>query len=537
MRALIYLRVSTDRQAQKGLSIPAQKERCLQFAKEHGHEVDENNDIYIDDGESGKTTNRTQFKIMLERCREDSSVRVVIVYDISRFARNRMDFADIKKILSRHSIALRSATEGIDDSPSGQMLEGVLSTVAEFFSSQSGEKIKTGMKQKIKEGWWANKAPFGYQNIQERLSTGKVRSWLEVSWVEAKWVQRAFELFTTGNYSLKNLAKQLKNEGFPVRKRKGSTGKLHMSAVERILKDKFYIGVLEWDGEINLNGKHELFLDKNLFEKAQAILEARLGGGSRNRRLFSILKAHCLCGECGSKMTVEEHRLKSGLLVKYLRCLKSKNSERVQCSQRYGLENDYLEQFSKILKLVQLPEGFVQKLRDRIRILFADEQEMYERARTDILDKIGTIKQKKKNLVLQLIDKNASPNDLELFKSVKVDLDTEEKRLQDDLSKSENKISGVLKTIETSLALAANCHYAYTKAPDELKALLVKAFFKKLVIKDKQITQAILNEPLDYICQKKISRYPVFNLASSCGPSENRTRASPMRRVRNTTLL
>lgn len=525
MTALIYLRVSTDRQAQKGLSIPAQKERCLEYAKQNGYGVDETTDIYTDAGESARTANRPQFRVLWERCRTDKTVKAVIFYDISRLARNRIDFALIKKDLEQHGIRICSATEGTDKTPSGQMLEGVLSSVAEFFSLQNAEKVKSGMYQKLKEGWWPTRAPYGYKNVQEKVATGKVRAWVEINWQEAKWVIKAFELFATGNYSIATLTEVLEKEGFPLRKHKKNNGKMHTSFLAKMLRDKFYIGVIDWGSLINPNGKHEVFLDRGLFEKAQAILDARLGGGSRNRRLFSILKTIAFCGECGSKMTVEEHTLKNGDLVRYLRCLKSQHSKRVNCNQSYGQENDYLNQFTEILKVVQLPNNLVEKIRNRIKTLFKDEQGVYEKARADILGKIESIKQRKKNLVLQLIDNKASENDLELFQSVKVDLETEEKRLNEELAKSESKIANVLKTIEIALALAANCNYAYKKASPELKALLAKTFFKKLVIRDKQIVQAVLNEPLDYLCHPRTRKLAIFNLATTCGQYRNRTYA------------
>lgn len=517
MHALIYLRVSTDRQAQKGLSIPAQKERCVQYAKDGGYEVDDDTDIFIDEGESARTSQRPQFQVLWERCRNDKTVRAIIFYDISRLARNRIDFALVKQDLTKRGIKLCSVTEGTDETPSGQLLEGVLSTVAEFFSLQGGEKIKMGMQQRAKGGWWPTKAPYGYKNVQERLSSGKVRSWLEVNWEEAKWVIRAFELFATGNYAYKTLSKQLAKEGFLVRKHKKSSGKLHASLMEQILRNKFYVGIIEWGGMIITDYKHELFLDRNVFEKVQAIIDARLGGGSRNRRLFSIIKPICWCGECGSKMTVEEHTLKNGELARYLRCLKSQHSERVHCGQVYGREDSYLQQFDGLLKQVQLPDTFVRKLQERIRTLFADEQKIYERGRADIENKLIDVRQQRKNLVLQLIGKNkTNQSDVELYDEIKTELEQKENSLNEELSNAESKIASVVKTVEITVSLATNCHYAYNKAGPELKALLARTFFKSITIKNKQITEVVLNEPLDYICRKHLQKYPVFNLTAVC---------------------
>src|SRR3989338_1063027 len=355
MRALIYLRVSTDKQAVKGLSIPAQKERCLQYAKEQNYTIDEESDIYVDAGESARTSNRPQFQILWQRCRTDRAVEAVIFYDISRLARNRIDFALVKDDLAKRGIKICSATEGIDSSSSGQLLEGVLSTVAEFFSVQSGEKIRSGMGQKVKDGWWATRAPYGYKNVQERVTTGKTRAWIEVDWVEAKWVIKIFELFATCNYSTKSLAKHLQEKGFPVRKHSRSSGKLHASTIERILRNKFYIGIVNWGGITSEKCNHELFLDTQLFDKVQAILDARLGGASRNRRLFSILKSVSYCECCGSKMTAEEQTTSNGNTIRYLRSLKAKHGERVLCGQKYVHEDVYLQQFDELLKKIELP--------------------------------------------------------------------------------------------------------------------------------------------------------------------------------------
>ena len=525
-RALAYLRVSTDRQAAKGLSIPAQKERCLQWVKDNGYELDEATDIYIDEGESARTSNRPQFQILWERCRNDKTVKAVAFYDISRLARNRIDFALVKQDLEKRGIRICSVTEGIDETPSGQLLEGVLSTVAEFFSLQSGEKVKTGMIQKFNEGWWPLMAPYGYKNVQERQSSGKVKSWIEVNWDEAKWVTRAFELFATGQYSTKTLAVKLLSEGFPMRPRKDNTGRLHSSFLNKMFRNKFYIGTIKWKNMTISKPltKHELFLDRSLFEKVQAIMDSRLGGASRNRRLLSVLKHVSYCDECGSKMSAEETKT-SNKVIRYLRCLKSQHSENVKCGQSYTHEEIYLDQFMDILKLIKLPGGVVEKLHNRIKALFSSEQEVYEKARTDILNQIESVKRKKKNLVLQLLDKEeSSQSDMEMYEGIKVELNDEELRLNDELAKAESKISAVVRTTEIAIALAASCYYAYKQAKEPaLQTLLTRTLIKKLYMRNGKIVRVILNEPLDYVCYSRLKKYPIFELGAVSGQHRDRT--------------
>ena len=166
----------------------------------------------------------------------------------------------------------------------------------------------------------------------------------------------------------------------------------------------------------------------------------------------------------------------------------------------------------------------MKKLRNKVRLLFSDEQAIYEKARADILNKIEDTKRRKKNLVMQLIDKNkTNEGDFDIYEEIKVDLGIEEKRLNEQLVKIESQIAGVVRTIEIALALAVDCHYAYKKAEPEMRALLARTFFKKIIIQDKQITQVVLNEPLGYLCQKRLAKYPIFDLTAIGGPERNRT--------------
>src|SRR4029079_18289021 len=109
----------------------------------------------------------------------------------------------IKQTLPKAGVTLISATEPINDTPEGQMLEGVLSTVAEFFSAQSGRKVQENMRRKAFSGGWPNLAPYGYKNRKEKLAGGEIRAWIEPHSEEARWVRHAFELFATGQYSVK----------------------------------------------------------------------------------------------------------------------------------------------------------------------------------------------------------------------------------------------------------------------------------------------------------------------------------------------
>lgn len=343
-------------------------------------------------------------------------------------------------------------------------------------------------------------------------------TWIEVNWDEAKWVITAFEEYSSGNYSCRDLAKKLQDSGFLVRSR--GSGRLHASALEEILRNKFYIGTIAWAGHEIPNAKHELFLDKGLFDRVQALMDARFRDSSRNVRLFSVLKSISFCEECGSKMTVEEHKTSTGRVIQYLRCIKAKKNNKISCSQGYGHEKDYLEQFGGVLQKIQLPLATTEKVRAKIKSIFNDEQSVYEKARSTLLAKIDNIQRKKKNLTIQLADNDApSEMDLKHYREVKAEFEEEETALQKDLVKTQSRISQVVRTVEVAVGLAVNCAEAFKMASEPtLQALLARTLIKEIHIRDKQIKRVVLNEPLDYLLQKRLQRYPVFDLRPVCGP-------------------
>ncbi len=96
MNCLLYARVSTDKQAQKDLSIPAQIAAMREYARKNGWKVIGH---FIDEGESAKTANRPELKRLIQHCRENKDIDMVLIHKIDRLARNLIDYATIKAIL------------------------------------------------------------------------------------------------------------------------------------------------------------------------------------------------------------------------------------------------------------------------------------------------------------------------------------------------------------------------------------------------------------------------------------------------------
>jgi len=265
------------------------------------------------------------------------------------------------------------------------MLEGVLSTVAEFFSAQSGRKVSANMRRKAETGGWPSIAPYGYQNCKEKRGDGAIRAWIEPHPVESRWVRRAFELYATSAHPIKVVAKILNTEGFVARRfRNRKSRRLHHSQLERMLRNKIYIGIIEWVGVVNEDGHHEKIVDPDLFYRVQDLLRVRSSSASRIRRHRSLFKRIAFCYECNSAMTIDVKETSVTRSIRYLRCRKIQKGKPVSCSQHYFTEKVYVGQLSRLLGFLEIPAQAVEALREKLESLSSKDKDLHERAKQDM---------------------------------------------------------------------------------------------------------------------------------------------------------
>jgi len=213
MNCLLYAHVSTDGQAQKELSIPAKIEAMTQYACRNGWKI---TGQFVDRGESAKTADRPELQRLIRHCQEDKSVDVVLVHKMDRLARNVFDRATIKLMLKRNKIRLISVSKPLDDNSIGQFMEYIIAGAAEYYSANLASEIRKGNMAKLQKGEWPTKPPVGYKSVPGENN--------RVAHVPdermAPLVRQAFELFSTGNYSLQALSEDLFHRGLTTRHEK-----------------------------------------------------------------------------------------------------------------------------------------------------------------------------------------------------------------------------------------------------------------------------------------------------------------------------
>ena len=322
-RAVLYLRVSSAGQVNtdydpEGISIPAQRRRCVDKARELGVEIV---DEYVEPGKSATAiSKRPVFQKMIGRIRKDRDIDYVLVYSTSRMNRNWMENGAVLLELRQLGVTMVSATENIDDSPLGEAMTGFLAVFNGFQSRANGEDIKYKMGQKARAGGTIFRAPIGYLNATEGFDGRMVRS-IAIDPVRSPYVKMAFELYATGRYSLPALRTKLTEAGLTTRPtaRYPAGTPISINSLGKLLRDRYYCGVIVHDGE-EFPGRHEAIVSEELFQRVQSVLFAERGAGTRRRTHNHYLKGLLWCGRCGKRLIIWPGRSKTGEQYLYYVC-------------------------------------------------------------------------------------------------------------------------------------------------------------------------------------------------------------------------
>lgn len=209
-------------QVEDGFSLAAQEAKLRAYANLNGYE---NVTLLVDAGLSGKTTKRPAFLKMMEMVRAEK-VGAVIVYSLSRFARNTKDTLENIEELNKRGVSFHSFTEKIDtNSPTGRFFITILSGLAQLESEIIGERVTNGQQEAKKQGKRIGQIPFGFQLAEDGET-------LEPNAYEQESIRIINELRADGE-TLQAIATKL--EEMEIRNKSGNV-KWNTTQIHRIVK-------------------------------------------------------------------------------------------------------------------------------------------------------------------------------------------------------------------------------------------------------------------------------------------------------------
>ena len=205
-RAILYARVSTDEQARSGYSLAQQLEALREYANREGYEVLEE---VQDPGQSGASLERPGMDHVRDLVAA-GGVSVVLAQDRDRFARELAYLFYLREEFGGWGCKLRALTDRGDDSPEGQLADGILDQIARFERLKIAERSRRGKLRKVREG-----KVIAPPTLRYGFKLNAARDAYEVDEAEMEVVRRIFRMVGVEGSSPGSLAKPLEQQGVP----------------------------------------------------------------------------------------------------------------------------------------------------------------------------------------------------------------------------------------------------------------------------------------------------------------------------------
>lgn len=319
---ILYIRVSTDDQADKGFSLKDQEQKLLSYCSLNDLNV---LSIYCDD-HSAKDFNRPEFKKLFAFAKNNKShVDQVLFTKWSRFSRNTTESYNIIRDFHGLNMVVNAIEQPLDLSiPEQWLMLAVYLSMPEVENQRRSLNIIAGMRRAFKEGRYVVSPPKGYDMGRDNM--GKP---ILVPNDDAKFITEAFELLSTGLYTQKEVLSRLKAKGFKTSK----------AAFGRIVRNQLYKGIIllkafQDEPEQTVKGIHEPLVSEVIFDKVQDLIN----NNSKQYRVVHKkvntkfpLKGFVLCPSCHRplKASTSKGRTK---YYSYYHCYKP-------CNTRYKAED------------------------------------------------------------------------------------------------------------------------------------------------------------------------------------------------------
>ena len=493
--AVSYLRVSTRDQAYRGgeaegFSIPAQREANKRKAASLGAIIVKE---FVDRGASAKSANRPELQRMLQYVSEND-VAYVIVHKVDRLARNREDDVEINKALGRAGAKLVSTTESIDESPSGMLLHGIMSSIAEFYSRNLANEVVKGMTQKVRKGGTVGRAPLGYKNVRTTDAEGREVRTVVLDDVRAPLVRQAFELYATGEWTVAKLADHLADRGLTTMATPRVPSKpVDEARLNTVLVNPYYYGVVSFRGAL-FPGKHDPIVDQKTWQQVQDILASHVNG-ERTRKHPHYLKSTVYCGSCGERLLVEVSKSSTGVRYPYFMCA-GRHSKRNDCKQKAVLIYEVEEKIEQYYERIALDPTFRNAVETHLVAELKEARKDAESELNDLRRQQDSLERQRDKL-MQAHYEGAVPVDL---------LKREQDRIASSLVAITTKLEAsnlhfdvVERNLGMALDLSRDCAQAYKTAPDHIRRQFNQVFFKRVLVHWDASVTAELAPPFDVI--------------------------------------
>ncbi len=477
----LYIRVSTDEQADKGYSQRNQEETLRKYCQINNLEVGKV--IYED--HSAKTFNRPRWNellVELKRRRGKSDLLLFTKWD--RFSRNAGDAYQMINTLRKLGIEPQAIEQPLDLSiPENKMMLAFYLAAPEVENDRRALNVFFGMRRAKKEGRWMGSAPIGYIN----KTNDQGRKYIAPHEPEAMIIKWAFEELANGYFAADQIRKEANKRGL----------KCSRANFWRAIRNPVYCGkipVAQYKDEekISVQGQHESIISEALFYEVQDVL---LGRKRRERHATQItvdeqmpLRGFLICPKCGRMLTGSASKGRTNYYY-YYHCIAS-------CGARFRTENAnslFVRELRKYLPRPGLSDIYVIPLKEA----FSEKTKSQLSDRRQLLSQIDELNTRLRNAREMVADQKFDPED---YRELKQDCTNKINILEAKLSgtsQAEKSIDGLLDMAINNLCRLDKLYEEGTIA--QKRQIIGSIYPEKLVFDGFQYRTARLNEAVRLI--------------------------------------
>ncbi|MCA9356809.1 recombinase family protein, partial [Candidatus Kaiserbacteria bacterium] len=379
--ALIYCRVSSDRQMQEGHGLDSQEQRCKKYALEHNYGVEKVfRDSYTGGGDFMKRPAMADMISYIEK--KPYTNYVVIFDDTKRLARDHMEYWRLRNLFKSLEAEVESPNFSFGDTEESWLQEAITAIFSDFERRSNKRQVNQKMRARLESGYWtfnSTEVP-GYKRKDLPDKT-----WILVrSEPKASIIKEALEGYANGRFDTKtDVQKFLQRKNYLAENKQK---RVYLSRVDRLLERSWlyagFIEHLEWEVERRI-GKHEAIITLEVLKR----IEDKLQNKSRVRIRKDYnedfpLRPHVLCAGCGKKLTASWTRGRSGTYHPYYRC---SNDSKVCPYGNKSIRREAMEtEFRELLTSLRPNQGVVSLTRAILDDLYKKKHSETEGYQADI---------------------------------------------------------------------------------------------------------------------------------------------------------